>query len=176
MKKSNKPVNYVSNKAMYAAVIDFQDKYAIDPNTEIPATVINCFFRLAENLSRKSNFARYSFKEDMVLDGIEECYKRIHSFKREKSDNAFSYFTQVIWNSFVRRINLEADEQFVKATMILDYQLQEQLTNNFYIPGQNETMVKAAEFVEKYNETKRKKKEKAAEKQATKGLDAIFTD
>lgn len=76
-------------------------------------------------------------------------------------------------DAFIRRINEEQDEQYVKAKMILDHQLREQLTNNYYIPGQNEVMVKAAEFVEKYEEGKRKKKSAV---QKPKGLDVIFTD
>lgn len=173
MEKRKKPVNYVSNKEMFAVLCKFQDDVKDNPDTPVPDKLALCFFRIAEGLASKYNFARYSYKDEMVLDGIEECYKRVHSFDREKSNNTFSYFTQVIYNAFIRRINEEQDEQYVKSKMILDYQLHEQLTNNHYIPGQNEVMIKAAEFVEKYEEAKRKKK---ASVQKPKGLDVIFTD
>lgn len=86
-----------------------------------------CFMKIAEHLSHKPNFINYDYREEMVGDGIENCLMYAHNFDPEKSKNPFSYFTQMIYYAFLRRIQKEKKQMYVK------YKLAEQsdLYRNF---------------------------------------------
>jgi DNA-directed RNA polymerase specialized sigma subunit len=70
--------------------------------------------KIATHLAQKPNFSNYTFKEDMISDGIENCLQYIDNFDPEKSKNPFSYFTQIIWYAFIRRINKEKKLLYTK--------------------------------------------------------------
>lgn len=86
----------------------------------IPEYLGECILKIATGLSRKSNFINYSYKDDMILDGIENCIQCMHSFDPEKSSNPFSYFTQVIYFAFLRRIAKEKKQSYIKGKLIQD--------------------------------------------------------
>ena len=69
-----------------------------------------CFLKIANGLSHKPNFMNYTFKDDMVSDGIENCLQYIHNFNPDKSNNPFAYFTQIIYYAFIRRIQREKNK------------------------------------------------------------------
>ena len=69
--------------------------------------IAECFIKIAEHLSYRPNFINYPFREDMVGDGIENCILYAHNFDPKKSKNPFSYFTQIIYYAFLRRIEKE---------------------------------------------------------------------
>jgi hypothetical protein len=50
----------------------------------------------------------------MISDGIENCLMYIHNFDPEKSQNPFAYFTQIIWFAFLRRIQKEKKQTYIK--------------------------------------------------------------
>jgi len=72
------------------------------------------FLKIAENLAKKPNFVNYPFKEDMISDGVENCLMYASNFDPEKSNNPFSYFTQIIYYAFLRRIQKEKKQNYVK--------------------------------------------------------------
>jgi hypothetical protein len=76
--------------------------------------IAECFIMIAEHLSQRPNFINYPFREDMVGDGIENCIAYAHNFDSEKSSNPFSYFTQIIYYAFLRRIEREKKQSFIK--------------------------------------------------------------
>lgn len=80
----------------------------------VPNYIGLCLFKIATHLARKPNFANYSFKEDMVSDGVENCLLYIDNFDPEKSNNPFAYFTQIIYYAFLRRIQKEKKQMYVK--------------------------------------------------------------
>ena len=55
----------------------------------------------------RPNFSNYIYRQDMVSDAIENCVVYAHNFDPSKSKNPFSYFTQVCWYAFIRRIGKE---------------------------------------------------------------------
>jgi hypothetical protein len=65
-------------------------------------------------LATKPNFSGYSYKEDMIMDGIENCLLYINNFDHMKSSNPFAYFTQVIWYAFLRRIQKEKKQMYIR--------------------------------------------------------------
>ena len=124
MAKRSKNVHYVNNQEFSAAVVDYVGtvKEAKDAKKPIPVVtdyVATCFLRIAENLSHKSNFIRYTYREEMVMDAVENCLKAVENYDinastRTGKPNAFAYFTQIIWYAFLRRITKEKKQQDIK--------------------------------------------------------------
>lgn len=111
--------NYVNNKDLLEALIVYQKlcKEAEDSGEEkprVPNYVGECIYQIATRLSTKPNFSGYSYKDDMISDGIENCLQYIHNFDPEKSSNPFAYFTQIIWFAFLRRIQKEKKQMYIR--------------------------------------------------------------
>jgi hypothetical protein len=67
----------------------------------------------------------------MILDGVENCLQYINNFDPTKSSNPFAYFTQIIYYAFIRKIQKEKKQTYVKNKMIMEmpfemFELQEQ--------------------------------------------------
>lgn len=80
----------------------------------VPEYIGSCILKIATHLARKPNFANYTFREDMVSDGVENCLLYINNFDPKKSTNPFAYFTQIIYYAFLRRIQKEKKYMYVK--------------------------------------------------------------
>jgi hypothetical protein len=123
MKAKDKP-HYVNNKEFSQSVVDYvssvNDSREIGEEApKIPEYIGRCFLKIAEGLSHKPNFIGYTYREEMVMDGAENCIKAIMNYDVEKATrtglpNAFSYFTQIIWYAFLRRIQKEKKYQNIK--------------------------------------------------------------
>lgn len=116
MKRTKK--NYVNNADFYQALMDYQQKCneakALGKELPIvPNYIGECIMQIATRLASRGNFSGYSFKEDMIMDGVENSLKYILNFNGEKYKNPFAYFTQVIWNSFIGRIGSEKKQLYV---------------------------------------------------------------
>ena len=65
-------------------------------------------YNIANRMGYRSNFAQYTYREEMVGDAI---IKMIHALKNKKFDpergNAFSYYSIIAFNAFRNRIKLE---------------------------------------------------------------------
>lgn len=85
-----------------------------EPRPPVTDYIAECFIKIAEHLSHRPNFISYPFREDMVGDGVENCLLYAHNFDPKKSTNPFSYFTQIIYYAFLRRIEKEKKQAFVK--------------------------------------------------------------
>ena len=108
-KKTN---HYVNNADFLKALIDYREKCELankegKPEPQIPNYIGECFYKIADHLSRKPNFISYSFRDEMVADGIENCLMYFRNFDDSKSKNPFAYFTQIIYYAFLRRIMKE---------------------------------------------------------------------
>jgi len=122
--------HYIDNKKFYTAIIqykrDVEDARAQgkqDPR--IPAYIGECLFKIATRLSLKPNFIGYTFRDEMISDGLENCVNYLNNFNPEKSDNPFAYFTQIIWFAFIRRIDKEKKHLYIKQKTL----------ENFYFEG-----------------------------------------
>ena len=114
-----KKAHYVDNKQLYAVMVEY--KKAVDEaeqtgdiKPQVPNYVGRCLLQIANRLATKPNFANYTFKDDMISDGIENCVSYIHNFDPEKSNNPFAYFTQIIYYAFLRRIQKEKKQLYIK--------------------------------------------------------------
>ena len=79
-----------------------------------------CFLKIANHLSYRPNFINYTFRDDMISDGIENCLQYLDNFNPEKSNNPFAYFTQIIYYAFIRRIQKEKKQTTIKQKMIAE--------------------------------------------------------
>ena len=119
-----KSVHYVNNAQFSQAVVDYVGKLEECRKEEIilpkvPDYIAQCFLRIAEGLSHKANFIRYTYREEMVMDAVENCLKAISNYNLEAATrtgkpNAFAYFTQITWFAFLRRITKEKKQQDIK--------------------------------------------------------------
>jgi hypothetical protein len=119
-----KSIHYVNNADFSQAVVDYvtevrQAKQKDQQLPIVPDYIAQCFLRIAEGLSHKSNFIRYTYREEMVMDAVENCLKAIENYNLEAATrtgkpNAFAYFTQITWYAFLRRIAKEKKQQDIK--------------------------------------------------------------
>jgi hypothetical protein len=118
MTKKN-PEHYVNNQDFLEALIVYKkkcEKAEAEGKTRpvIPRYIGECFLKIANRLSFKPNFVNYTYRDDMISDGIENCVQYINNFNPEKSKNPFAYFTQIIYYAFLRRIQKENKQQEIK--------------------------------------------------------------
>jgi DNA-directed RNA polymerase specialized sigma24 family protein len=127
MKTKDKP-HYVNNKDFSLAVVQYceQVQWCKEHGKKPPVVsnyIAECFLKIAEGLSHKANFVRYTYREEMVMDAVENCLKAIENYNieaatRTGTPNAFAYFTQIAWYAFLRRINREKKQQEIKLKYI----------------------------------------------------------
>ena len=123
MKPKDKP-HYVNNAQFSQAVVDYVSNAREvvaegRPKPIVTDYIATCFLKIAEGLSHKANFVRYTYREEMVMDAVENCLKAIDNYNLETATrtgkpNAFAYFTQISWYAFLRRIEREKKQQDIK--------------------------------------------------------------
>lgn len=111
-KRTENKQHYVDNKMFLNALVDYQKQIkkaekAGEERPIVPEYIGDCFIKIANHLAYKSNFINYSFRDEMILDAIENCLTYMHNFNPKKSSNPFAYFTQITYYAFVRRIQKE---------------------------------------------------------------------
>ena len=121
MKKKNE--HYVDNAKFLEAMKEYrilcEDAKKNNKDKPLVTNYIGgCFLKIANHLSYRPNFINYTFKDDMISDGIENCLQYLDNFNPEKSKNPFAYFTQIIYYAFIRRIQNEKKQSHVKHKMI----------------------------------------------------------
>ena len=163
-------IHYVNNKEFSQAVVDYvrvlneaQSKEETLP--VVPNYIASCFLKIAEGLSHKSNFIRYTYREEMVMDAVENCLRAIENYNveaatRTGNPNAFAYFTQISWYAFLRRIAKEKKQQDVKLKYLSQSGLEEYIATN-QDDSQSVQVVRA--FVDQLKDRIDKVKEKDSE-------------
>lgn len=111
--------HYVNNEEFLIQMVAYRDAvlHARQNGTDrprVPEYIGTCLFKIATHLARKPNFANYTFKEDMISDGVENCLLYIDNFNPDRSNNPFAYFTQIIYYAFLRRIQKEKKHMYIK--------------------------------------------------------------
>jgi hypothetical protein len=118
-KKKKNPNHYVDNAEFYDALCEWKARVVEaeesgDQKPPITDYIGDCFLKMAEGLSRRACFINYDFREEMVGDAIENCILYAHNFSPTKSKNPFAYFTQMMYYAFLRRIQKEKKQMFIK--------------------------------------------------------------
>jgi Sigma-70 region 2 len=140
IKKPRAKNHYVNNKDLYEHMVKYREAVRLAEaegrdKPQIPNYVGVCFMMICNRLSTKPNFINYSYREDMIADGIENCVAAAHSFDPDKSSNPFAYFTQIAWNAFIRRITKEKKQSYIKHKNFEYTNLLEDLNEESYSTG-----------------------------------------
>jgi hypothetical protein len=191
MSKKKNTHHYIDNKEFFKAMVEWkilviEAENSGDDRPPITNYIGECFVNIAEHLSYKPNFINYEYREEMIGDGIENCLMYAHNFDPEKSKNPFSYFTQIIYYAFLRRIEKEKKQSYVKFRMMeeLDDGTISSWFRENYFEKDNIKKAMSDHFklsdndIEKFTPKKRKKKQKSKKKKHKKKntLDSVLED
>ena len=174
--------HYVDNKKLYECNNKnkqqcIKAKKQKKEKPAIPKYAGECIMMIAERLSMKPNFINYSFRDEMISDGIENCISYFDNYDPAKSTNAFAYFTQIIFYAFLRRILKEKKQQYIKHksmenSMIFEELVSQHDDNEFTIQSipdfDNQYNV---DFIKSFESNIQDKKEKKKKKGIEKFLD-----
>ena len=161
-KKENR--HYVNNKEFLAAMTEYREERlaaeaAGEPKPRVSNYIGECFVKIANHLAYKSNFVNYTFREEMILDGIENCITYINNFDPTKSKNPFAYFTQITYYAFLRRIQKEKKQIDTKNKYIQSLDLHSMMEELGGDSGSTEFL----EYMKRQIEDAEKSNEKFAE-------------
>ena len=182
------PKNYVNNAEFLKSIIEYKEdcKQAEEnglPKPRIPNYIGECLLQISQRLATKPNFAGYFYKDEMISDGIENAIKAFDNFDPTKSQtpNPFAYFTQIIWYAFIRRIEKEKKQLYVKHKVAENSVLSDSITekadddqfdsanlefSNDYMDG----------FVKNYEQKISDKRKSQAKSKPLSGLESFFED
>ncbi len=168
----NKKRNYVNNKTLYGVIIHYRNdlKESIKKKVDkpiVPQYIGEAIILICNNLAKKPNFSGYTYKEDMINDGIMDCIAAVDNFDPDKTNNPFAYFTQIAWNAFVRRIHKEKKQTYIKHknyenTFLLDKF--EEVTHATQLKSNEYSAEIVKSFEEKLTKTKKSVKITALDK------------
>lgn len=187
-----KPVEYVNNRKFYEAIIEYRKaceaaKKEGKPEPRIPNYIGECIYKIAEKLSTKPCFVNYSFRDEMVADGIENCILYFKDYNPDYNasgnpnyqPNPFAYFTQVIYYAFLRRINKEERNRYTiyknfqeTITSVYDTHLLTDSDDNVLMPTQLYDNINS--FMDRFEKKEEVKKQKR--KQMKEGLQKFFIE
>ena len=165
--------HYVDNALFLEEMIEYKRQYHISKSNDEELPIISeylgsVFLKIAQRLSFRPNFINYAFKNDMISDGIENCLHYIHNFNPDKSSNPFAYFTQIIYYAFIRRIQKEKKQLYIKYKSMQNYEISPEYVEYMNYDEDFKTTtdfknsdfrVVVDEFVHNFEETKKKKAE-----------------
>lgn len=176
--------NYVNNPEFLDAIVKYkkQCQEAEDSGDDLPRVpnyIGECIYQIANRLATKPNFSGYTYKDEMISDGLENAIQALNNFDPEKSKNPFAYFTQIIWYAFLRRIEKEKKQLYIQhkvteSSVIHGTAIEKEQGASGeagYIDLNNDYMNSFVETYEKRIESKRK-----PSKKKEKGLDKFIGD
>jgi hypothetical protein len=192
MTERKKPIHYVNNQEFYQEIVKYRAKLkkAREEGKEdprIPDSIGLAIWKIAEKLSTKPCFAGYSFREEMIADGVENCILYFKDYDPDwgqdknpgYAPNPFAYFTQVIYYAFLRRISKEERNRY-----IIYKNFQEVMCNNsdmnLLIDGEDNHLMPSQmydninTFMSRFEEKEEKKKQKR--KAVKEGLNKFIED
>jgi hypothetical protein len=175
-KKQEKKEHYIDNKEFFKEMCEW--KKLVDEANDlgesrppINSYIGECFMKIAEHLSFKANFINYHYKEEMIGDAIENCIMYAHNFDGEKSNNPFSYFTQITYYAFLRRIEKEKKQSYIKFKLLEmqdDVIIQKWYKENYFEKKDEVDVKEAMQDAFQINDTEIKKFEPKKKKKTRK--------
>jgi len=115
--------HYIDNKVFYAEMVKWKalvntERAAERKTPPVTDYIGKCFLDIANHLSYRPNFINYPYREEMIGDGVENCLMYASNFDPGKSKNPFSYFTQIIYFAFLRRIAKEKKQMYIRYKLL----------------------------------------------------------
>jgi len=173
-------LHYIDNSKFLEELIKYQKERAEAKQNDqeeppIPEYIGECFLKIANRLSYRPNFINYAFRDDMISDGIENCVQYMNNFDPEKSKNPFAYFTQMIYYAFIRRIQREKKQLYIKyktmdsnASLVSNVELSEYDGDDYSFETMtHDQKVNMYDFISNFEKTKETKKKKVSKKSNT---------
>ena len=170
--------HFVDNKKFFEAILDYKAlcakaKEEGKPEPIVPDYIGRCIIDISTHLAQRYNFANYTFRDEMVSDGIERAIYALHKFNPEKSSNPFSYFTQRVFFAFVVRIKAEKKHSYIKHKSLEHFAMQTMLDSN------GEVIVdvdfeKSAELILKFESEEVVVKPEKKQKPTSDGVEQFF--
>jgi hypothetical protein len=174
--------HYINNSDFLQALIDYKERCAVaetenKPAPAIPNYIGECFMKIADGLSHKPNFINYTYRDEMISDGIENCLMYFNNFDPSKSKNPFAYFTQIIYYAFLRRIQKEKKQLYVKYKSaeyfgIIDDSEMSEMDSS--VTQQFEMYDNISEFIGNYEDGQKRKKDLKKEVKKPKGIEKFI--
>ena len=159
--------HYVDNKEFLIAITAYRErvqaaKAAGEQKPRVTEYLGECMVKIGNHLAYKANIVNYTFRDEMILDGIENCITYIDNFDPEKSKNPFAYFTQITYYAFIRRIQKEKKQMDTKKKFIGSLDMQELMMsdsdghdgNTEYLEYIRKAVDEAAQLEEKHADQK----------------------
>lgn len=111
--------NYINNKTLYLSMIEYKEALnkalkENQPKPQVSKYIGESIMLICNNLAVKPNFSGYTYKQEMIADGIVDCIAAVDNFDPNKTNNPFAYFTQIAWNAFIRRLHKEKRQMYIK--------------------------------------------------------------
>ena len=186
IKPRDKP-HYVNNRQFSYAVVDYvteaqEAKKKGEKNPVVTDYIATCFMKICEGLSHKPNFVRYTYRDEMVMDGVENCLKAIYNYRidtatRTGKPNAFSYFTQIAYFAFIRRIVKEKKQTDIKFKFMAQANIEDFVSSvDIHSPIDQSFLDTIREKISRIQETDSAIKEfgKAEKAKEKKGLEKVM--
>lgn len=171
--------HYVDNKKLYQAIVEYRQvvrefEASGKERPPIPTYIGHCMLMIANRLSLKPNFVNYSYREEMISDGIENCICYFDNYDPDRYDNPFAYFTQIIYFAFLRRIQKEKKQLYIKHKSLENSYLMDELVEHgdqddidfrpAFLDIENENTSDFIRAFESNLDKKRKKRKQGVEK------------
>ena len=180
---SDKTEHYVDNQKFLAALISYRHKCKLAKKhrrakPRIPEYIGDCFLKIANGLSTKPNFINYTFREDMVADGVENCLVYMHNFNPQKSKNPFGYFTSIIYYAFVRRIQRERKHTYLRYKLIEDAvhhgdtRARTDNSGHYHVDGALLSYENVQDFIQRFDEYRSRRQQ--TRRTATAATEGVF--
>lgn len=121
--------NYVNNKDFLNSLIARKEENEKRAALGLDKAPIDNYLghvvmEIARRLAYRPNFINYSYRDEFIGDAIEVGLKGLDKFDCSY-ENPFAYITQIMWNAFIRRIQIENSQQAIKGALIADLPLSE---------------------------------------------------
>ena len=148
-------VHYVNNKEFLEAIVERKQllreaEESGEAKPQISNYLGECILKIANHLSYRPNFINYTYRDEMISDGIENSLQYIDNFDPEKSKNPFAYFTQIIYFAFIRRITKEKKQQKIKDRILKRSNIQDMITVQAH-DDEADYQTQYIEFLDKYS-------------------------
>lgn len=111
--------NYIDKEEFLNDIRAYKARKKLNPDEPISAYSANAIMMIANKLANRPNFIGYSYKQDMVSDGIYTCLKYFDKFDPDHTKfNPFGYFSQINFFAFLQRIAKEKKQTAIKGKIL----------------------------------------------------------
>ena len=104
--------HYVNNREFTLALDEYSRKCKEAENSGKQKPQMNnylgeCIMKMSYRLANSPRFRNYSFRDEMIHNGILAAVKYAHRFDGDRFDNGFAYVTQILFSHFIITIKNE---------------------------------------------------------------------